>query len=876
MSIDAEFLAFVRVLSDGGDDEQAVELLSAALADVQPARDEPEAVALAEAVGLLLRLGTTPETYPLVPERLRLLTGLTAGVETPAVREACALAELEAVEWIHGADPDAIVLVDVLRAAEAYADRYGDPAEPLAIRRARAEALLTAGLLARHLGRPANDVAHAFEHVALSLTGEHDPRLRTVSLQALYEASKTRLGLDDGRVESLELLRRVIEEARDLPEARPLLHRSVLLLLDAEEGNAEEADAAEAQSVRSLADDALALPLTEETRRGFALHRSLLDEVLLRVPEESREAESEARHRALIDRFAAHPDDELRDGLLWALLLRYGRQGEESSRTATALRVLGHADAAFAGDHSPVTVAARLRLAARVAEATAALGDPVRAVALSEELARRFPGAERDPELSVPFALAELERALRLDDVGRREEARALLASIPARFAAEDGLPDPSGVIAQALYWHGRQLREAGRQTESRAVIEELLGRFATAEDPGLRAQAANSLFSLWQSPDVSPEEQEAARSRFGVLFGRDENPHIRGLDARRLLLQATVEAERGRKDTAVALLSSLIARHGESSEANIQDTVRLARENLAILQVPVVARSDSASGARYRELRARLDEADQAVDNGRLAHAEAVLRSITDDAETHPTDQATVLLVLAALDALGGLLEEAGRWEELSLVAGRAAPPRPDLDTRAARINARAHLRLARAQTQLGDPASALNAYDALDRFAEGSQDGDIVSARETALYNRAVLLDHLGDVHGALAAYDRLLWVQQAAVPSPERRLRAVKALRNKSLLLDRLALFADSATAHRQVLDIAGVAPEPAVLQRARPSAFALATCFARLGDHRSAADTYAWIRTAHHFGFSPDELREAANLLKLAQKAAKRQR
>ena len=56
MSIDAEFLAFVRVLSDGGDDEQAVELLSAALADALPARNEPEAVALAEAVGLLLRL----------------------------------------------------------------------------------------------------------------------------------------------------------------------------------------------------------------------------------------------------------------------------------------------------------------------------------------------------------------------------------------------------------------------------------------------------------------------------------------------------------------------------------------------------------------------------------------------------------------------------------------------------------------------------------------------------------------------------------------------------------------------------------------------------------------------------------------------------
>ena len=870
MSIDAGFLAFIRVLSDGGDEDQAVQLLTDALADAVPARNEAEAVACAEAVGLLLRMETTPETYPLVAERLRLLGELTAGVPTPAVREACALAELDAIEWIHGSDAeaDAILLVDVLRAAEAYAARYSDPTEPLVIRRARAEALLTAGLLVRHLGRPGNDVARAFEHLALSLTGEDDPRLRTVRLHALYEASKTRLSLDDGRAESLELLQRVIEEAQGLPDARPLLHRAALLLLDAEDDDPA--------SARSRADAVLALPLTEETRRGFAQHRAFLEEVLLRVPEEHREDEAEARYLALTERFAAHPDDELRDGLLWALLLRYGLQGEQSSRTATSLRVLGHADAAFAGDHSPVTVAARLRLAARMAEATAALGDPARAVALSEDLVRRFPGAESDPELRVPFALAELERALRLDDLGRREDALALLASLPERFPPVEDLPDASGAVAQAMYWRGRLLREAGRAAESRTVIEALIGRFADAQESGQRAQAANALFSLWQSPDASAEERDDARTRFAAHFGDDDDPHIRGLDARRLLTQASVEAERGRKDAAVALLSSLLARHGDSTEAGIQDTVRLARENLDILRVPTIAQADSASGARYRDLRARLDEADRAIGSGGTAQAEALLRSIIDDAGAGDADQATVLLVLAALDGLGGLLEEAGRWEELSLVAGRAAPPRPDLDTRAARINARAHLRLARAQARLGDPSSALNVYDALDRFAEGSQDGDIVSARETALYNRAVLLDDLGDVHAALAAYDRLLWIQQASVPSPERRLRAVKALRNKSLLLDQLALFADSAAAHRQVLDIAGTAPEPAVLQRARPSAFALATCFARLGDHRSAADTYMWIGTAHHLGFSAQELREAAGLLKLARKEARRQR
>jgi|GEM_PF-6296550 len=868
MSIDAEFLEFVRVLSEGGDERQAVQLLTAALADARPAQNEPDAVACAEAVGLLLRLDTVPETYPLAAGRLRLLHELTSDVSTPAVREACALAELEAVEWVHGSEADAIVLVDVLRAAESFAARYSDPAEPLSLRRARAEALLTAGLLSRHLGRSDTEVASGFEKLALSITGEEDPRLRVLRLQSLFEASRMRLGLDDGRAQSLELLRRVFDEAKEFPEARTLLHRSALLLLDAGPGDPG--------TVWSVADPVLALPLAEDSARGFALHRAFLDDVLLRVPEDQREAAAEARHLALTNRFAGHPDADLREALLWAVLLRYGRQGEESSRTATALNVLSHADTAFAGDRSPVTMAARLRLAARRAEATAALGDPARAVVLAEDLGRRFPGAEGDAQLRVPFALAELERALRLDDLGRREEALGLLASLPGRFADADGMPDASGPVAQALYWQGRLLRESGRTAESRAVLETLLQRFAGAHEPDQRTQAANALFSLWQSPDVTAEERESARERFASLFGDDEDPHIRGLDARRLLTQASVEAERGRRDTAVAVLTSLLTRHGDSSEPDIQDTVRLARENLGILGLPVVARTDSADGARYRDLRERLDEADRAVENGRTGHAEAVLRSIADDAAAGVPDPATVLLGLVALDVLGGLFEDAGRWEELSLVAERAATPQPDLDTRATRIQARAQLRLGRAQAELGHPASALEVYDALDRFAEGSHDGDIITARETALYNRAVLLDDLGDVHAALAAYDRLLWAQQSSVTSAERRLREVKALRNKSLLLDQLALYADSAAAHRQVLDIATAAPEPAVLQRARSSAFALATCFARLGDHRSAADTYAWIGAAHHFGFSAQELREAAGYLKLARREAKRQR
>ncbi|MFJ3956255.1 tetratricopeptide repeat protein [Arthrobacter sp. NPDC090010] len=865
MTIDADLLAFVRVLSDGGDDDQAVRILEASFENLDPAPDEPAALLYAEAMALLIRLGTTPENYSVVPERLSLLASLLQNHRTPSVREAFALTELDAIEWVHGTEPDAIVMVDVLRAAESFAERYSAPEEMPGIRRARAEATLTACLLARHLGREESEVALGFESLAISLTGEADTRMRVLRLHALLEASRIRLGLDDERPQSLELLRRVIDEAVTLPEARVLLHRAAILLAETER---------DVETLRHIADVVLALPLMEDSPGGFALQTSFLDEILALFPDELREAESEARFRSLIDRFAVHPDDAIRDALLWAALLRYGRQGEASSRTATALRLLSHLDAAVSRDESSVTAPARLRIRARRAETTAALGDPAGAIVLAEELIKRFPTAEHDARLRGPFATAELERALRLNDLGRRDDALRLLGSIPARFAADRELPEASHVIAQALYWEGRFLREAGRMTESQASVETVLRRFATAEEGELRVPAANALFSLWQSSDVTGSEQAAARQRFQELFAEDSEPHIRGLDARRLLVQAAHEAEDGDKATAVATLEALLARHDESQDPDVQDTVRLARENLGILRVPVLSEGGAEARNRYRELRERLHDAEEAMAGNRMEYAEAGLLGVSEEA-AKSTDPTTVLLGLAALDVLGGLLEDAARWEELSIIAARAAQTRDGLDTRAARVNARARLRLARAHQELGNTASALEIYEDLDRFAADSQDGDIVSARETALYNRAILLDDMGDVHTALAAYDRLLWAQQSAVTSAERRLRAVKALRNKSLLLEQLALHGDAATAHRQVLDIAGSSPEPALLPRARLSAFALAGCFARLGDHRAAAETYAWIGSAGHLGFSREELRQAAGFAKLARREAKRQ-
>ena len=326
--------------------------------------------------------------------------------------------------------------------------------------------------------------------------------------------------------------------------------------------------------------------------------------------------------------------------------------------------------------------------------------------------------------------------------------------------------------IAQARYWRGRLLREAGELAESRRVIRDTVDRSAHDADADVRMWAANSLFSVWQSPGLDPTEIDGALHRFADLFADDPDVRISRLDARRRLLQATRAAERGERQVAATLLRGLVTKHADSDDPDIRDTVELATENQRILAIssPTDAAPASVGEARYRDLRGRLYEADRAVDEGRHADAEEVLAAIAADTVADP-DQNIVMLGLAALDVLGGLLVDARRWEELVAVARSAALRRPGLDTRARRVHARGHLRLGIALGRLGEERAAIEAYEALERLADGSTDGDIMSAREVAAYNRAVLIDDLGDPVAAITAYDHVLAVHDRSVDSPER---------------------------------------------------------------------------------------------------------
>ncbi len=231
-------------------------------------------------------------------------------------------------------------------------------------------------------------------------------------------------------------------------------------------------------------------------------------------------------------------------------------------------------------------------------------------------------------------------------------------------------------------------------------------------------------------------------------------------------------------------------------------------------------------------------------------------------------------MLGLAALDAWGGHLNETGQWPTLVEIARRGMLSRERLDYRAERMRARAYLRCGIALGQLGDRLAAIATYEALDALTAEVADDEVMTTRQQAVYNRAILIDDLGDVPAAIHAYAHVLAAHAVARETPERRLRQVKALRNQALLFETTGRVAEAASAHNHVLGLVAAAPDTALIERARPSAFALAECYTRLSDNAAAAQTYEWIRRQPFLQLSKAEQKHAAAAQRVAERAAKR--
>lgn len=910
-----EILRSAASLAEAGDEHLAQSLLTGALREGERARTEADALAIAGATQLLIELDAGLLPWDALTGHLDRMRELTAGFDGGDVCAARAAAELASIEWVHGAGRvDSATLVEVRSAASGFASRAGGSPHPL-VRRAGAEAGFTAQMIREWLGEDPSAIALGFESLALGLAAEHDQRMRHLRVSALFEAARIRVkhGEDSGEGEEARgaapLLRLVVADAQALPSATGLYYAATLHLADlaiaaglpAREALAEAFEALHAEVPESEGAESEG-PESEGPATAARRCRHL-EGILTRVPAEERDAVARAEWGGIIARYASHANPEVREAMLEQLRFR---GGDVADLGVTDLLILQDADAAMRGDTDPRTAEARLRVAARIVEtlglpdAAAASSpraprrDPAEAIRIADAIASRFPGGAADPELSPILADIALTRALRLSEIGRSGEAIAAVSALRTEFAAgpADRLRHR---LAQAEYWRGRLNREAGNRAEAAAAVDAIVGEFAGDADPDVRVWAANALFSAWRDTAITPDEADALFERHLRAFEADTDERIGRQTASGLLNRAVRMHERGASAAAARELAALIAAYERAadSDPDIRDTVRLARENLQVLSLSAghagsvgdtgavggagaagaAGAAGDASRDRYRLLRERLTSAEERAAAGRFREAEEAWRNVADEA-SGSSDPNLSVLGLAALDAWAGYLNDTGQWPTLVDVARRGMLSRERLDYRAERMRARAYLRCGIALGQTGDALAAIATYEALDALTAVVADEEVMTTRQQAVYNRAILIDDIGHPQAAIHAYAHVLAVHAVARETPERRLRQVKALRNQALLLEAAGRIAEAAGAHNHVLGLTSVAPDAALIERARPSAFTLAECYTRLADHAAAAQTYEWIRTQPFLGLSKADLKRAASAQRDAERAAKR--
>lgn len=879
-------LSEAEALVAAGEQGRAQQLLTRALHGSSPAESELSATAIARATALLISLDAGLLPGALLEEHIDRMHRLTAQFEGSGVAEHRAAAELARIEWIHSTDDiDAVELVEALRYADDFAERSMQ-SEITEIRRAGAEAAFSAQMVRKWLGQDPAGIAVGYESLALGLAEETDSRMRHIRISALHAAARfhgdrlSAAGSDHTDPDALhiaQLLRLVVTESAAFPPALSLRFAALLQLADHEIASGTPHATALAEILAALR----TLPANV-----VRLRCQYLDEALARYPQAERDHEALAEWRRLLSEHTADSDPEDSADALEYLV---SRGGDISNLSASDLAVLQLAAAATLTDHNPGTAEVRLRLGARIVETIglpttgslpvdrAPRRNAAEAIRLSEELEHRFRGGASDPELRPILTRLALDRALRLSDLSQPGAALALLARVRDEYTAAPW-KTIRHLYAQATYWSGRLLRETGASDSARELVTSSVIEFADDADPDVRVWAANTLYSAWRHSTTTPAEADEAFATFTRHFAEDPDPRIRRHEAAGRLNAAVRAHARGASTQATHELSVLLEAFDGDPDPDIVDTVRLARENLAVLALGAGSAASSGTPsieqARTQEFRDRLYAADARFDAGDVDAAVQEWRDIAATTADAADPQMSVIR-LAALDMWGGYLNDSRQWEALVGVARTAMLTRDKLDFRAERMRARAYLRFGIAQTELSEPLAAIAAYESLDGLVADSRDDEVATTRQQAVYNRAILIDELGDVDAAIAAYDHVLAVHAPSGASPTRLLRQVKALRNQALLYSGQGRIAEEASAHRRVLDLAALGGTE-LQGRARASAFALAKSFARLGQHTEAAQTYHWIRSQPQFGFTKIELRNAAAAQKTAEKLSRRQR
>jgi tetratricopeptide (TPR) repeat protein len=217
-------------------------------------------------------------------------------------------------------------------------------------------------------------------------------------------------------------------------------------------------------------------------------------------------------------------------------------------------------------------------------------GDPEGAVALYEEVDRRFGDSER-PGIREYVALALFNRAV---DLGERQDqtdsAMSLYDELDRRFGADKRLA-VRVPVARALRNKAHHLEELSRTDEAEAVYDTLDGRFGYDTRGEIREQVAMALFEkamMFGDIDEHADRSFAVYDELSRRFAKDKRSAIRQYVAEALLNKALDLAHSGDLEAAITVFDELDERFGsdKNGEIRVHVAVGLLSKGIALGQL--------------------------------------------------------------------------------------------------------------------------------------------------------------------------------------------------------------------------------------------------------------------------------------------------
>jgi len=378
--------------------------------------------------------------------------------------------------------------VEAEQALAEIADRFAS--SETAVTRSKAPAaLLEIGILQRNQNRL--EEAEAIHRKALVFLEDADPEVR-------LEAAKSAVNLAN-------ILRRQDRDEEALAFTEAFLQR---------EGAWDE--------------------LLEPTIRMSSTKASILEDM-------GRREETCSIYRSLVDRFANHPDSEIRSQIVEQLF--------------------------------------------NLAIAHSERDDPKEELATYFELLQRFGSDQQlNEDAQEWIASAMLNQACVLHKLDCTAEALEALGQLMKTFGSN---PERSDEISRGLRERASILDDLGRHEEEIAAYDELIQRYEGEEDSDLRRRTIRSLLDrgLTMGELDRPEDELASYSRLAELCAQtpENQEELAPMLAQSLVNAAEVLADQGRYDVALSTLERLLAMNSEDPNVAHQQGEGL-RQKAALL----------------------------------------------------------------------------------------------------------------------------------------------------------------------------------------------------------------------------------------------------------------------------------------------------